>query len=520
MPKLSLPSPDSTLVSSLHDAAEARAWLASQPQAQPLRLLRALLHEIRAIDACILVPATRVEMLDALRGAVIQAEAGVTVRYANKPLPLLEDERAAFDNAWQLWHVLAIAYLRAAPLLPSPRMVQAMHRAAVALREALYCHYIAGIEVEQDVLHLLYELLATADSLHVQRVTVADPDFRHLSESTIAGDIAWALLLHFSDPYRFSPAQLAVANRALSRWSDLAAFQASPDEDPKAKAIPLATWLGEEVISEGGPKWMEVRPVIRKIRKRIESLEAGESPEQLKLGRELTSSACIRLMRDLDRALRPAARPAGAILRKPTVDLVFGNENLYTLISGRLFSDDEVTVKSSTISHERLAVFGFDNVANRVDHAGGVKAPAETWAVEDNWILRAAPAGTQVVAPLLVGIRPEGSSEYPQLAVLFGLRQTRDGWLAANLRLLPGPVAVGLQKSGAAVPVKGVSRLPAFLLPVDTQSDTPMSICLPTGSGLREGVLLALENAPVEHLRLREVIERGSNFTRFAYART
>ena len=116
--------------------------------------------------------------------------------------------------------------------------------------------------------------LGTAESLHVQRIAVIDPDFRHLGEATIAGDVAWSLLLHFCDPYRLSPAQFNVANRAISRWCSFASFQAERDEDPKAKAIPLAKWLGEEIVSEGGPKWLEVRPVIRKIRKRVESLEA------------------------------------------------------------------------------------------------------------------------------------------------------------------------------------------------------------------------------------------------------
>ncbi len=519
MPKLSLPAPDASLVSTVHDAAEARAWLAAQPLAQPLRMARALLQEIRAVDTCAAVPIERMELLDALRGAVIQAESGITVRYANKPLPLLEEEQSAFDTARHLWHALAIAYLRAAPMLPPVQLVQAMHRGAVALREALYCHYVAGIEADATVLHLLYELLGTAESLHVQRIAVIDPDFRHLGESTIAGDVAWSLLLHFCDPYRLSPAQFNVANRAISRWCSFASFQAERDEDPKAKAIPLAKWLGEEIVSEGGPKWLEVRPVIRKIRKRIESLEAGETPEQLKLGRELTAPACIRLMRDLDRALRPDARPQGVLLKKATVDLVFGNENLYILIAGKPMVESQLTTQSSSISHERMALFGFDNMANRIDHVGAIRAPAESWAVEDNWILRAAPAGGQVIAPLLVGIRPTGS-EAPQLAVLFGVRQTNDGWLAANLRLLPAPAASGIPKSGLATQMKGVIRQPAFLLPAEHESDTPASICLPTGSGMREGMLLELEESPVAHLRLREVIERGSNFTRFGYART
>lgn len=521
MPIVNLPDPDASLVSSLRDAAEARIWLANQPQAQPVRMMRALLKELRAIDNCVNVPATRLELLDALRGTIIQAQSGAVIRYAHKPLPLLSDEHEAFELARDLWHVLALCYLRVVPLLSQQPLLQALHRGAVAVRQALHCHFIAGIEVRPDFLQLLYEILITAEGQRLQRSVVSDPDYSYLSQSTVAGDVAWSFLLLFSDPYRFSQAQFNVVNRAFSRWCDLANFQAEPSLDRHSKTISLANWLNAGIVSEGKPQWLDVRPVVRKIRQRIESLKAGESPEKLKLGRELTSAACIRLMHDLDHVLRPKPKPQGDTLDLNTVDVVFGNENLYHLLAGKPLSENKLSAKSGTISHERLAVFGFDNVANRIDHVTDTRAPAESWTVEDNWILRAAPDGGQVVAPLLVGIRPQTPEETPKMAVLLGLRQTNDGWLAANLRLLPEPPVSGIQKVvAAATPGAQPSRQPVFLLPADEENDQPASICLPTGSGMRQGSLLALEESPVEHLRLGEVIERGSNFVRFAYAKT
>jgi len=225
-------------------------------------------------------------------------------------------------------------------------------------------------------------------------------------------------------------------------------------------------------------------------------------------------------MRDLDHALRPKPKPIGNTLDLNTIDLVFGNENLYFLLTGKTLTENKLSSQSASVSHDRIAVFGFDNITNRIDHVAKTQAPAETWTVEDNWILRAAPDGGQVVVPLLVGIRPEKDG-VPQLAVLLGLRQTNDGWLAANLRLLPKPPASGIQKvAGAATPGAQPNRQPVFLLPAEDEEDAHPTICLPTGSGLRQGSLLALEESPVEHIRLGEVVERGSNFVRFAYVRT
>ena len=519
MAKLSLPPPDTSLSTSLRDAEDARSWLAGQSSGQHLRLIRALLPEIRAIDACIASPTTRFEILDILRTAAIPAEESIEARYSHKPLPLMDEELSIFNSAWQLWQAIAIAYLRVAPLLPPPQLVQAMHRAAIALREALHCHYIARIEAESSLLPLLYELLVTAESLRMQRTLVLDPDLRYLGESSVAGDVTWAMLLHFADPYRLSPAQFAVTNRALSRWRDLANFQSQPDEDPKAKAIPLAKWIGEEHLSHDGPKWLEVKQVIRKLRKRIESLEAGETPEQLKLGRDLTGPACARLLRDLDRLLRPHAKSFGDILTETSVDLVFGNTNLYALLTGKELGAVELSTNSNNISHERMALFGFDNAAQRIDNARTVEIPTEKWVTEEEWILRAAPAGAQVGTTTLIGIKPPTDGT-PRLAILCGLRQTGDGWLAANIRLLPTPAACGLQKTTAAGAARNTARQPVFFLPADEKNEAPASICLPTGAGAREGSLMSFEESPVEHLRLTEMLERGSNFTRFAYART
>ena len=278
--------------------------------------------------------------------------------------------------------------------------------------------------------------------------------------------------------------------------------------------------MPEELLASGGPRWLEVKQVVRKLRKRVESIESGESTEQLKLGRDLTGAAAARLLRDIDKQLRQHPREIGDVIDLPAVDVVFGHNHLYTLLTGKSLHSEVLSTASSTISHERIALFGFDNAANRIDIAKPMEIPSEKWAVEESWVLRPAPAGAQVVGPTLVGIRNMTSEDTPRLAILFDLRLTVDGWLSGKLRLLPQPASTGLQVVQAPAPGKPAQRVPAFFLPADEKTEQPVSICLQTGSGLREGSLLSLEESPVEHLRLREVIERGSNYIRFAYART
>lgn len=520
MARLSLPDPKADASTSLRDAGEAQAWAAAQQQAQPMRVLRAALAEIEGIDASALSPALRVDMLDALRPAIVQAETAQEMRYANKPLPLLPDESSAFDVAWRTWHALAIAYLRASAFLAPAEALRPLHRAAIALRETLHCHYIGGQEAPTGIPQLLYELLLTAESRGLERTPLPDPEYKHLGDSSIVADIAWSFLLHFCDPYRFSAAQFTVANRALSRWRELAGFQTEPDDSAKARYITLAPWLGENVVTPDGPQYVDVRAVVRKIRKRIESLEAGQSPEELRLGRELTAAGCITLLRMLSDALRPDARFTGDAVdpNAASVELVLGHEHMFAAIAGEpLETTQQVNAKSDRISHERIALFGFDNMANRVDSAvTAPKIPSEVWGAEDGWILRAANAGAQVWGPALVAVREDGAT---RLAVLISVRQSVEGWLMATLRRLPGPPATGVQRI-ANVPVKSMPLTPVFLLPEDGENGHPTSICLPTGTGARPGGLMALERCAVSHLRLTDVIERGTNFVRFGYVRT
>lgn len=514
MPRLRLSAPDPVARTALRDVEQARVWLAAQPTTQAMRLLRALRAEIRGIDNAIDDPALRLQLLDVLRPALLQAEAGCEIRYAGRPLPLQTDEATAFELAWGGWWDFAQACLRPVLRLPPGEMLPYLHRAAIALREALRCHYLAACEAPASLPGLLHDILCTAEAMGLQRALYRDPELTHLGESSIAGEIAWAFLLLAIDPYRLTPAQLSVANRAFSRWRELVVFLAQPSGEDKEQIVPLAPLLGEASLPEDVPVWMEARAVRRKLKARIESLREGATPESLRLGRDLSPQACLQLLRDLSRTLRSPAAPLTNAWQteKAGVDLVFGFSRLYTLLTGKSLQASELSLLSGRGSHERIAVFGFDNVANRVDHAGDTRVPAELWAVEDDLILRAAPAGEQILGTTLVGLR----EEKPALLIMHGLRQTVDGWLAGHLRGLPDVVGSGLLRT-PPIGAGGISRQPVFFLAASATEGE--SLLLPSGIGMREGSPLALEESVIEHLRLGALLERGSNFLRFAYVR-
>lgn len=502
MSRLELPIPAAVAAPPFTDAASASAWLRQQPLAEPAQMQGLLHAAIQALDGSTIAAAERVQILEVLRGAAILAQSAGESRYLRKPLPLPAADVRAFAAARQLWRMLAVAYLRTVPHLPAAEAARSLHRGAVALRDEQYACFLAAHEVPQELLRLLYDILLTAEAMGVQRLGLADPEYKYLGESHIAGHIAWAFLLQFIDPYRLTPAQLAVANRAFSRWRELAGFQAMPADDAKARTLALDLILDPRRVPEGGPRWLEVRAVARKLRKRVESLQAGESPEQLKLGRELTGDACIRLLQQLGEALR--ARGAGPAADSGDLRLFIGPENVYALVSGRdLKPRAALDPTSRSISHQRMAVFGFDNLVAHPDAVARLDIPNEIWQAGPGGIRRQADAGGRVVSPGLVANVP-GVEFTPRLGVLTSLQACADGSLRARLQWYPQAARAGV------IPGPGSDRLPVFIL----GEGSDLSLLLPANARVQAGGRLSLDGEPP--LRLGAVLERGADFVRYA----
>lgn len=505
MTRIVLPAPGSLPEVPFADAAGARAWLKAQPQAEPLRMQAGLLDTVQGIDASSgLPPTARAPLLDALRGAVILAQGALEGRYARKPLPLPPADQRVFDTACRLWRTLAVAYLRAVPALPPAEAAVSLHRAAVTLRTEQSAYFMAAAEVPPELPRLLHGVLCRAEELGVQRQALPDPEYRQYGESNIAGHVAWAWLLAFADPYRLTPAQLAVANRALGRWREMAGFPGVPDDSSKARCLPLAALVGAEALAEDGPRWLDVRPVTRKIRHRIESLRAGETPEALKLGRELSSSACLRLLDYLDARLRPErfSMPEQPFATG-TLQLAFGPEAAYALLAGRSLRPATAATGNRAVDHQRMAIFGFDPA----EMPAGGETPVETelWRGEGEAWLRAPDDGARLSAPCLAA-RPGAAGGKARLGVLRGLQSTVDGRLRGWLEWYPAarPDSFRLIDGQLAA---------AFLV----DGETPSVILAGGARPVQQAGIELVRSGP---LALGPVLERGSDFVRHAIVRS
>jgi hypothetical protein len=500
---LDFPPPLKNRRPSFIDLASARQWLTEQPQADPVMMQSLLLGEIEALDASELPPTELLPLIDFLRSTAIPVQEVLEPRFLRKPLPMTPPDQKAFETSRQLWTRLGIAYLRIAPHFAPADRLHPLHRAASALRLAEFCHLQAAKECPVLLDRLLFTTLAQAEQIGLQREPVPDNDFRHLGASNIAGHVAWAFLLRLIEPYALSVHQMAVANRALSRWRELAGFQAMPDNDPKAQAVPLNTLFGG-TIPEGLPRWLDIRAIDRKLRHRLESLQAGESPESLKLGQELSSAACIRLLQEMRRCLNQrTATPATEV---GEIKLSFGAENAYALFAGKSLIPQGLDGKSAALAHERVALFGFDRASQMPNAVRNLAVPSETWTLVDGLAVRPSEAGDRRISPCLIA---RARMQEPRLGVMLGLHSTTDGALRAQLSWYPKQVSAGFIER--QVSVNKLARIPVFIL----NSGGKVYLIAPASAGIKLDTGLTVEAATHTHLTPTEVAERGADFVRY-----
>ncbi|HSG21328.1 MAG TPA: hypothetical protein VLA64_00065, partial [Azonexus sp.] len=478
----SLPEAGKNISPAFHDANSARVWLGTQPQAQPSNMLAALCQQIAAIDATAQPPSSALEQLNLMRSAGIPAVETLESRFNRKALPMLAEDQRSFELVQQFWTRLGIAYLRrVADLVPASQSV-ALNRAASALRMAEYCHFQAARECPELLDRLLFEILAQASQSSLLQQPLADPDFPHLGEANIAGHLSWAFLLRLIDPYHLNANQLVVANRAISRWRELCDFQLERENDPKSQAVDLTRLLGRP-LPAGSPRWLNVRPLVRKSRRRIEAITAGESLDALKLGRELSPTACIRLLEEINTSLR--GQPEQPSTEIGEIELCFGCENAYAVFREEsLNPTGGMGATSASLAHQRMAMFGFDRVSQMPNAVKNLNVPGEIWNLVDGKAIRSAEqAGTRHHSPCLIASRQHGN---PRLGVMLGLQSTDSGALTAKLQWFEGSVEAGWLKQGE-------TKIPAFLL----RNNGDLSLILPPNARPRLDTPCPLEDTSI-----------------------
>ena len=511
----------------------AAAWLAQQPQANAAAMQAELTRQLQALNTWRMPPLERFKTLEVLRKTLFTIDGDAQRRFENRPVPLWSSEQAALDTSRRLWRTCAVAYLHClrACLDGDPELVEIRakiaHRALACLRMEQQTCYLGLLDVEPDFWRTLHAILASAEQLDVLRAPIADPLLAETRDSTICGQYAMTLLLHLARPFELSRNQFAAATRWFARWREQADIISAAEHNPKLRCITLDLSLDRPLLEAGRqagtPRWLAVDNVLRKMRKRLEALEAGETPESLKLGSGISSEASIALLQTLTENLKSPLKQVAAVPPgSPQASVTAGLESIHHLLGGKSLKQLEEPTSINRREQEQIAIFGHVARAseeNAVRPEAWLLAPTPdsgtTEGTAELGLCR--PAGTgdaRLSNKCLLAVQLPGQPRFA-LASLFSLCMHSDGSLHAIIRLLPGqPVARVAEISER--PMGKVSRQPAFLLPAVDSAGVPRSIVLPSGVPAR-ALSIRLDHERALSIKLLSCLERGNDYERWAY---
>ena len=170
----------------------------------------------------------RLKTLEVLRKTVFSVSGDCRLFFAEKPLPLAADERAALDAVRGLWQSYAKGYQRCLQAcldgdssLPRTRYGARMaHRFACCLRAEQMACYAGGMVPGVGFWKNFHTLFLAVERLGCAEETVEDRLFGETRMSSVSGQYAMALMLHLARPFSLSGEQLAMAARWLARWRE------------------------------------------------------------------------------------------------------------------------------------------------------------------------------------------------------------------------------------------------------------------------------------------------------------
>lgn len=530
-----------SLPPSFRNADECRAWLERAPRTDAAQMQASLLREANRLNLTILPPADRLDILETLREALIDTQEEFGRKFAGKPLPLTDQEQAAFDSCRALWHGLASGYMRcleacfAEEAGMKSKATLVLQRALAALVAEQYETHRAGQVPPAEHWRVVNELFAAAEQLGVADQTILDTPRLGKTPVSPAATYAEALLLQAANLHEHGQRHIGWIARWARRWSAKVRLLASPPT-LSTRAIPLCIDLaadkpsGYMPLDTPGARWLETVELQRSLKKRLLLLEQGEPPAKLHLGDDCTQPACGQILAQVyQRWCKGGAirgferRPASGGCR-----FVAGIEAIHYYLSDHKPFKQPGGAGADMLRREREEIATFGRISARHDEKFSEQHgyAIEQWQVLENWhMVDASATGMRIGRPLrqggiriahgqLIATCPDGAQAFLLGGVSWSL-VGEDFQLELGVHLFPGraePVAF----RGTGPAAAGEPYRQAFLLPAVATLKQPASIVMPVG-GFKLNRIVDTFTSQSRPLRLTRLMERGSDYERAAF---
>jgi hypothetical protein len=538
------------------NAMACQDWLVTVPLANAVQAQAMFLRQLNLLHRYTLPPATRFAILETLRGPLCDVQEDAVKKFANRPLPFAPPEQAALETTLNVWHALALGYLRCfdalcgeeGALSSLPQMLaQAKLSAAgaeLASRAATLAQRTLSVFADWQLdlcrgeqlpdasyWKRLHQIFAVAETLGVATRAVNDPLRHGNTQSSALAIYAECNLLSTANPFELPARHLAWVARWAKRWGPKLALLKTPPEDIRNRAVPLwidldsdrpATYVPK---AAPGSRWLETTELRKSLTARIALLEKGRAPADLQLGDDVTQPAALQLLQRVLQRWCKGGTPRRDERHSASGNckLIAGFEAVHYHLSGRrLFRVSSPTDSTLRREREEFATFGDRNhrnpAAGRTDDSH-----VEDWEVIEDWnlvdassgglrIKRPLKEGVRVGAGLVVAIQAGEDQRYTLANLRWALREGSDS-LGAGIQFFPGdPVAVAVRTVDADE-ANGPWRQ-GFLLPEVAERQEPASVVVPAGTFRIERSVEIMVDQQSRLMRLCRVLDRGLEFER------
>jgi len=519
------------------DAASCTAWLENVPLANVSAAQHELLGQLEILNCFPASAGHRLAVMEALREAVNFVQIEQAKRFTNRALPMTEAETTAFEDTIDLWEQMRLGYLRCLESALNRDGGMRSQGALICQRLLAYSglkmfhHYRAYRQVPASEWGALNEAYASAEELGVAEDAVKDFLNRDVHDTSPRIAYARAVLMGMCNPNELGQRQLTFVAHLLERWAVKLEVSEEPvDEgmglpplmaDLASYSCPERTESGAEGVKAA--RYLDTRKLGKSLRNRVGLLRKGESPAKLALGEDCVQPSCEQLLVYLYRQWcqpktgRGTERHAVAQTAQACNDIAAIHHYVSgRALPGRVRSGGELTQKQ----REELETLGRVSTRDEDEISDAHGYFLEEWHIRDEsaqglrMVRPSGSPGKRYAHGQLVGVRPADAKHF-RLAQVRWLMSGGNGDLHAGLSLLPGlPSGIGVRPTG--LNVQSEEYVPALALSAVQALGAPPTLVLPSGWFKPKRVIdVYVEQAL--HLRLSEVVERGTDFERIVY---
>ena len=514
------------------DAASAKAWLEHVPLANVAAAQHQMLLQLAEYNRYATSASARLETLEVLRDAVHFVQIEQAKRFTHRALPIAPAEAQVFQDTIDLWGEMRAGYLRC--LEAAERNDAGMReRAGLLCQRALaytglemFHYHRAYRQIPGNEWRVLHRIYSAAERLGAAEQPAKDYLNRDVHDTSPRIAYMRALLIGIANPNELSQRQLTFVAFLLERWADKAKISRTPVAEEGVP--PLVVDLASDARPERSgtpaakPRYIDAQPLGKSLRNRIGLLRRGESPAKLALGEDCVQPSCEQLLVLLYRQWLqpPVVRVHDRKRSDATAHACQDMAAIYYYVSGHRFRQPggkSVLTKKET---DQLATFGRVSAREEETVAPGQDFVLEQWHVEDESALgikimrRAGNPGTRYMHAQLIGLRPQGVSQF-LLGHVRWLLQAENDDLYLGIRALPGlPAAIGVRPS--AIGGTKDKFVPALSLTAVPEYQAPPTLILPSG-WYRPNRLIDVFIESTTQVRLLEFLDRGSDFERLTY---